>query len=117
MAITVRNRKLVRCASNRWALGALIAASSLSIANAGEFKGIIAEVNAGPSLGTKVLIKMQGTETVAQPGCNTDYYDFAFDSSTTVGRSLLSIVLTAQASGQNVTVRGEGIFAIHRQAQ
>jgi hypothetical protein len=65
----------------------------------------IVGVLAGDVYGNVVFLKL-ATQPSNIPSCQNNVYAYAFDSTTAAGKVMLSIALTAQATGKDVYVNG-----------
>jgi hypothetical protein len=85
-----------------------------NLAMATEYRGVITGIGAGSAYDTHcvgedscVVVKVASTHTKA--GCNSNSWDFAFNSSSDTGKNTLSLVLAAELSKRLVVIGGTGL--------
>lgn len=82
----------------------------------GDAVGVIVDLHLGPFYGTKIFLRIAGTMS-GQPTCATNEFQFAFDSDSAVGRSVLATALAARSSQQEVRITGFGSCGVWTSAE
>src|SRR5262245_46690534 len=78
-----------------------------------DFTGLIASIYMGPGYGSLVFIQVATPPTgTVTCGTNTTY-DFAFDSSTTAGKTALASLLTAYAAQKTVRLTSSDTCSLY----
>ena len=79
-----------------------------SIAKAGDFTGTISDILSGPSMGTNLIIAVNG-QVNNKIGCNTNsYWDFSINTQAVGANTWVSLILTAFSTGKQVVITGTG---------
>jgi len=73
----------------------------------GSFSGAINKVEFGPAYINKAFVDVVGSQD-SRPACATDGsgYDFGFDMTTVAGKAIYTALLTAIATGKDITISG-----------
>lgn len=73
----------------------------------------ITQVLAGPVNGNKVFVVLS-VKPASQPACQSNpNFSYVFDASTAVGKVVLSMVLTAHTTQQDVYIDGDDTCSLH----
>ena len=79
-----------------------------------EYRGIITGVGLGPTydaacIGDDSCVVIKVASNHEKAGCNSNSWDFVFNSSTDTGKNTLSVVLAAEMSKRTVVIGGTGL--------
>jgi len=94
------------------ATAAAFAGLSQSASAAGSGTGNVLVMQVGPA-SNNVFVQLSGTPA-GQPACQTNSsWTFVFDSSTTIGKNVLAMLLTAKTAGTTISYVGTGTCTLY----